>query len=78
MGILFRKERSDSSAAPKAVEVYNPYLAARKEWDERYGELITRARNWRTFAMISALAALLATIVCDAPSFRTGSRTSAW
>jgi type IV secretion system protein VirB5 len=61
VGILFRKERSDSSAAPKAVEVYNPYLAARKEWDERYGELITRARNWRTFAMISALAALLAT-----------------
>jgi type IV secretory pathway TrbF-like protein len=23
----------------------NPYLTARREWDERYGDLITRARN---------------------------------
>src|SRR5215831_6601969 len=61
MGILFRKEQPDSSAKPKAAEVYNPYLAARKEWDERYGEFITRARNWRTVATISALIALLAT-----------------
>ncbi len=28
-------------------KVHNPYLAARKEWDERYGDLISRARNWR-------------------------------
>jgi type IV secretion system protein VirB5 len=61
MEFLFRKERPDSSAGPKAVEAHNPYLAARKEWDERYGEFITRARNWRTLAMISALAGLLAT-----------------
>ena len=25
--------------------VHNPYLAARREWDERYGDLVTRARN---------------------------------
>ena len=30
---------------------YSPYLAARKEWDERYGDLITRAQNWRVFAL---------------------------
>src|SRR5437763_12356073 len=29
---------------------FNPYLAARREWDERYGSLITRARNWRVAA----------------------------
>ena len=23
------------------------YLNARREWDERYGDLITRAKNWR-------------------------------
>src|SRR5208283_4586435 len=37
----------------------NPYLAARREWDERYGDLITRARNWRTMAAFCALASLL-------------------
>ena len=61
MVFLFRKERPGSPAESKAVEAYNPYLSARKEWDERYGEFIIRARNWRTVAMICALAALLAT-----------------
>jgi type IV secretion system protein TrbF len=42
-------------------ESHNPYLAARREWDERYGDLITRARNWRTLATLCALVALLAT-----------------
>src|SRR5215510_13131607 len=61
MGFPLRRQNSDASTKPKPVEVYNPYLAARKEWDERYGEFITRARNWRTVALISALVALLAT-----------------
>jgi type IV secretion system protein VirB5 len=39
----------------------NPYLVARREWDERYGDLITRARNWRTMALLSGLVALFAT-----------------
>ena len=43
------------------TEVHNPYLAARHEWDERYGDLITRARNWRTVAVLCALTALVAT-----------------
>jgi type IV secretory pathway TrbF-like protein len=38
----------------------NPYLAARREWDERYGDLITRARNWRVTAFVSGLVSLLA------------------
>ncbi len=40
---------------------YNPYLAARRAWDERYGDLITRARNWRLAALLSSAAALAAT-----------------
>lgn len=32
----------------------NPYLNARREWDERYGDSLARAKNWR----IAALAAL--------------------
>jgi type IV secretion system protein VirB5 len=40
---------------------HNPYLAARREWDERYGDLITRAKNWRTLAAFCSLTALVAT-----------------
>ncbi len=31
----------------------NPYTMARQEWDERYGDLISRARNWRRIAFLS-------------------------
>lgn len=41
--------------------ISNPYLAARKEWDERYGDLIMRARNWRLAAFLSMAVALVAT-----------------
>jgi type IV secretory pathway TrbF-like protein len=61
MGFSLRKEKHETPQKARTVEINNPYLAARREWDERYGEFITRARNWRTVAMISALAALLAT-----------------
>jgi type IV secretion system protein VirB5 len=43
------------------MELTNPYLAARREWDERYGDLITRTRNWRTLAVICAVTTLVAT-----------------
>ena len=43
------------------ADTHNPYLAARREWDERYGNLITRARNWRTLALVCAVTTLLAT-----------------
>src|SRR5690349_11342094 len=42
-------------------ESSNPYLAARHEWDERYGDLITRARNWRVLSALCAMTTLLAT-----------------
>ena len=40
--------------------LHNPYLAARREWDERYGDLITRAKNWRLMAASCSLIALVA------------------
>jgi type IV secretion system protein VirB5 len=40
-------------------EISNPYLSARKEWDERYGDLITRARNWRGLAFLGISIALV-------------------
>ena len=48
---------SSKAVAPAAI--HNPYLAARREWDERYGDLVTRARNWRTVAVLCALIALV-------------------
>jgi len=41
-------------------EVVSPYVAARHEWDERYGSLITQARNWRVAFQISAAMAFIA------------------
>src|SRR4030088_1611310 len=61
MGFSLRKEKDGPSQKAKTVEINNPYLAARREWDERYGEFITRARNWRTIATITALISVLAT-----------------
>ena len=49
----------DTITPPPAASTHNPYLAARKEWDERYGDLITRARNWRAFALLVAAVALV-------------------
>lgn len=40
----------------------NPYLAARKEWDERYGDLISRARNWRAAAFLALTVVLAETV----------------
>src|SRR5579863_8939921 len=55
----FAKIEKPSGTTPHGD--YNPYLAARHEWDERYGDLVTRAKNWRTMALVSGLIALVAT-----------------
>jgi type IV secretory pathway TrbF-like protein len=41
-------------------EAVSPYVAARHEWDERYGSLITQARNWRAAFQVAAAIALMA------------------
>lgn len=38
----------------------NPYVEARREWNERYGDYIYQAQHWRTMAIISGLIALIA------------------
>jgi type IV secretion system protein TrbF len=63
MGVIARVfPRLTSRAAPApapASTTYNPYLSARKEWDERYGDFITRARNWRIIALLVGAVALV-------------------
>lgn len=48
---------------PKDSTLANPYLAARKEWDERYGSLIKRAQHWRGAAALALLVALAEAVV---------------
>jgi len=43
----------------ESVHTDSLYLVARREWDERYGDLITRARNWRGIAVLSMAAVLM-------------------
>ena len=48
----------------------NPYLAARKEWDERYGSLIKRAQSWRWAAVLALLVAFAEAVVILAVATR--------
>lgn len=38
----------------------NPYLAGRREWMERYGDLVKSANNWRLLALLSTATAAIA------------------
>jgi len=50
-----------SEAASATREADSPYLAARREWNERYGDYISQARNWRTAAILALfIASILA------------------
>src|SRR5258707_12633335 len=53
---------SESAARIKS-HLDNPYLNARKEWDERYGSLIKRAQHWRGAAVLALLVALSEAVV---------------
>jgi type IV secretory pathway TrbF-like protein len=57
--------KKDSAAAAREVPVHgplNPYIEARREWNERYGDYIKQAHHWRTVALICALVALIAVV----------------
>jgi len=49
----------------------NPYTMARQEWDERYGDLISRAKNWKRIAFLS----MYTTLVCVAGMVTIGYRS---
>lgn len=58
------ESESVNEAAPRTLKPeagLNPYLAARREWDERYGDLICRARNWRLAAFLALGIAVIET-----------------
>jgi hypothetical protein len=55
---IAEKTHTQVTRTKTSKHAYNPYLAARREWDERYGSLITRERNWRVMAILGSLIAL--------------------
>jgi type IV secretory pathway TrbF-like protein len=48
-----------AAVAVVAGSATNPYLEARREWNERYGDYIQQAHHWRTLALICAAVALI-------------------
>jgi type IV secretion system protein VirB5 len=59
--MAFLKPKAQGPQSPgKGNDSANPYLNARREWDERYGNLIVRARNWRYAAFCAFGIAALA------------------
>jgi type IV secretion system protein VirB5 len=42
-----------------AHDKLNPYVEARREWNERYGDYIQQAHHWRMIAIISGAVALI-------------------
>lgn len=54
-----REERPSSSARRPMEVSTNPYLAAKLEWNERYGDVISRAQNWRILALVCAAASVV-------------------
>ena len=57
-----------SATGADAAENDTPYLSARREWNERYGDYIARARNWRgaAFAALAISAVLALGVVWEA------------
>jgi type IV secretion system protein TrbF len=60
----------------KEEAAYNPYSAARSEFNERWGSFVIRERNWRRIAFISSAIALAC--VVGMVSIAYHSRTEPW
>ena len=56
MNLAFKRKNNRLQVpAPTPAAEYNPYLAARREWDERYGDQITRAKTGGRWPRCQAL-----------------------
>lgn len=55
----FKKKHSD---AAQSSDVESPFLAAKREWNERYGDYIAQAKNWRLAAIFSLTISLILSV----------------
>jgi type IV secretory pathway TrbF-like protein len=49
--LRFKKSQAAQAAVADGVE--SPFVAAKREWNERYGDYIAQARNWRLAAILA-------------------------
>lgn len=59
---MFKRNKQADPAVSKPQTSATPYLNARREWDERYGHLLTQAKNWRLAAGAALGVAALAVL----------------
>src|SRR5215813_13960106 len=73
--------RTSTSVVPKSSDSpidaiqpepqpHNPYLAARREWDERYGDLVARRIKSDRIALICAISTVLLAVIAGALALR--------
>jgi type IV secretory pathway TrbF-like protein len=55
MNVKLRGRASSNGAANVQREFDSPFIAAKREWNERYGDYIAQARNWRIAAILALL-----------------------
>jgi len=55
-------DRGVAPAAAPAEQHSNPYIDARREWNERYGDYIKQAHHWRVVAFVSSMVALISAV----------------
>lgn len=53
--MIARRFTKNSTARETAAGVESPFVAAKREWNERYGDYIAQAKNWRLAAIFSLL-----------------------
>src|SRR6185436_4398268 len=51
-----------AAASDKGSTDTTPYLEARREWNERYGDYISQARNWRFVAVLCCIIAIVSVL----------------
>lgn len=67
-GLCSKRPPKDTQAPPPAAtkpgkeKAESPYLAGRREWQERYGDYIKQAATWRMVALVSLAVAAIAVI----------------
>src|SRR5689334_17908495 len=56
--VMFRSTRTVASMHPPTDE--NPYLAARRTWNEHVGGIVSSLQTWQTIGILALLVALAA------------------
>jgi type IV secretory pathway TrbF-like protein len=69
--IIESRPRLNEPERESAHSQLSSWIAAKHEWNERYGDLISRARNWRAAAVVALLLALIEAMAMVALTLRS-------